>query len=147
MEIALKRYSITAGSTGGLLSINGGFFCYALEDQPQEIKVAGETSIPPGRYEIKFRDAGGMNDRYKGRFDDHVGMLHLQNVPSFRWIYIHPGNTDSHTEGCILVGFGTDIRTDHSLIRSVEAYRQLYWLIKIAIFDKGEQVFITVGEL
>lgn len=147
MEIILRRFSSTPDSTGGLLYINGEFVCYTLEDQPQMQKIAGETCIPRGTYEIKFRDAGGMNERYKQKFEGHIGMLHLQNVPDFEWIYIHLGNTDDHTEGCILPGFGTRIHHDHTVQQSTDAYLKIYEAIKMAIVEHGEQVFIHVGSI
>lgn len=147
MELILKRFSSTHDSTCGLLFVNNEFFCYTLEDQPQEVKVAGETCIPRGTYEIKFRDAGGMNERYKKKYKGHIGMLHLQDVEGFEWIYIHPGNTDDHTEGCILTGFGTQKNGDHTVQRSVEAYEELYQIIKMAIVERGERVRIHVGSI
>jgi hypothetical protein len=109
--------------------------------------VAGETCIPIGRYEIKFRDAGGMNEKYKKKYVGHIGMLHLQNVPGFKWIYIHPGNTDDHTEGCILPNFGTRLNGDHVGNDSIAAYQKIYDLIKFAIVENNDQVFIHVGGL
>lgn len=148
MELILKRYNSTPDSTGGLLYANGEFVCYILEDQPQEQKVAGETCIPRGTYEILFRDAGGMNEKYKQKYGEwHVGMLHLQDVPGFEWIYIHTGNTDDHTEGCLLTGLGTSLDHDHTVQRSVDAYRRVYDLIKLAILERGERVFIHVGSI
>lgn len=146
MEIKLKRYSSRSDSTAGLLFVNDLFFCYTIEDQKQERKVPGETRIPTGRYEIKFRDAGGMNERYKKKYSDHIGMLHLQDVPEFEWIYIHPGNNDDHTTGCILVGYGTNFKVEHTVQRSVDAYQMLYTLCRLAT-DQGEQIHIIVEDL
>lgn len=98
---------------------------YAIEDEPREEKVAGETRIPAGRYEVKLRTEGGMHARYKRRFGHkHVGMLHLQNVPGFEWIYIHPGNTDDDTEGCICPGLR---KLDQSHELRVLESRSAYW--------------------
>ena len=64
-----------------------------------------ETRIPAATYRITLRDEGGMTGRYAKRFPEfHRGMLWLRDVPGFEWIYIHLGNTDDHTSGCILVG-------------------------------------------
>lgn len=147
MEIILRRFSSTPDSTCGLLFINGEFICYILEDQPQKEKIPGETCIPAGKYEIKFRDDGGMNEVYKKKFPGHVGMLHLQDVPDFEWVYIHPGNTDDHTEGCLLPGLGTNMKKDHTVQRSVPAYSRIYSLVKLAILEKNERVFIHVGSV
>ena len=144
MEILLERYGNGDDSTGGLLSVNGEHFCYTCEDEGREVKVQDETRIPPGRYEIKLRDAGGMNKRYKAKYKFHRGMLHLQNVPGFEWIYIHVGNTDDHTSGCILVGYSATISVrEYTVGSSVAAYSDLYKLISEAI-EKGERIHIEV---
>ncbi|KKL14000.1 hypothetical protein LCGC14_2520110 [marine sediment metagenome] len=73
--------------------------CYTLEDEFREIKVSGETRIPSDTYELKLRTEGGLNERYKARFPDiHEGMIWLQNVPNFSWIYLHCGNYDDDTD-------------------------------------------------
>ena len=80
------------------------FMCYTLEDEHRDEKVMSETRIPAGEYEIKLRTVGGFNDKYSRRFKDiHKGMLWLQDVPNFKWVLIHCGNTDEHTAGCLLV--------------------------------------------
>jgi len=149
MYIDLIRYSDTPDSTGALLFIDHQFVCYTIEDQLQTgPKIQGETRIPEGIYEIKFRDDGGMNKRYKEIYGDwHVGMLHLQEIPGFRWVYIHIGNTDDQTEGCILPGIGTLFDKDHTTQYSEKAYRKIYNAIKTAVFGKGEKVFIHVRSL
>jgi hypothetical protein len=144
MQIKLKGYSDGLDSTGGLLFVNDDFFCFTCEDEYRAEKVYGETRIPRGKYQIKLRDAGGMNEKYKQRYSFHRGMLHLQNVPNFEWVYIHTGNTDDHTEGCILVGFGTDVDGGEITVsRSREAYEKLYNYILLAI-DKGEEIEMEI---
>ena len=151
LVITVERYGYDSDCIAGKLSIDGELFCYTLEDEKRIEKVANETCIPNGRYEVKLRNTGGMTLRYARSphyRDFHKGMLHLQDVPGFKWIYIHPGNTDDHTSGCILVGFTTSIRNMshmHMLARSREAYIVLYKTILTAM-DEGKQVFVEVKD-
>ena len=118
----------------------------AAEDEHRVAKVRGETRIPAGRYQIELRTTGGMHSRYLTRFGSswHRGMLWLRNVPGFSFIYIHIGNTDDDTEGCIVVGEGRD-EVSRSVRQSTNAYRQLYPRIASAIAREG--VWITVRDL
>ena len=93
------RYDSGSDSTLSILGIPAEkeFLCYILEDEHRDVKVAGETRIPAGRYEIKLRppEQGNVNAKYMSKFPDmHKGRLWLQDVPGFTWIYIHIGNTD-----------------------------------------------------
>ena len=143
MILTLHRFASLAESTLGALSVDGRFVCFSLEDQHQNVKVPGETRIPAGTYQIRLRIEGGMHERYKAKYDDHVGMLWLQNVPGFEWVYIHPGNDPSDTLGCILVG---DTAQAEGLIeRSVQAYRRLYRAVAAALLT-GEAVQIEVRD-
>lgn len=136
MHLELLRFSSGKESTLGLLMmVKGGqrhFCCFTLEDQFQERKVADETRIPEGVYKIGVRppDEGNVNKEYSKRFPSiHKGMLWLQDVPNFSWIYIHCGNNDDHTSGCILVGDTLISNTDENrgfLGESVKAYKELY---------------------
>ena len=94
MFLKLKRFSGADESTLGLIFVGGRFFCYSLEDQWNVPKIPGETRIPAGRYKILLRTDGGMNERYTDRFDFHKGMLWLQDVKDFTFIYIHTGNNE-----------------------------------------------------
>ena len=147
MELTLKRFSGSDEATLGLLFTEFRFFCYTLEDQFNEPKIPGETRIPAGRYQIKLRDEGGMTKRYGDRYDFHEGMLHLQDVPGFSWIYLHVGNNDDHSEGCILVGDGQvqNITERGQVTSSVAAYTRLYKRILQALKD-NEEVWITVED-
>lgn len=151
MELEALRISSGAESTLGVLfELKNGhrqFQCYILEDQFNEPKIPKETRIPSGHYQILMRDAGGMVRRYKQRFPWHKGMLWLQDVPDFTFVYIHVGNTDDDSEGCLLVGDAqsTNVGDDGMVTHSVNAYRRLYNKI-VSALDAGEDVWITLED-
>jgi Family of unknown function (DUF5675) len=149
MELLTLRFSSGTDSTLGLMFLDAPpkaaqFVCYVLEDQFNEPKIPGETRIPEGRYEIKLRTEGGMHDRYGARYPWHKGMLWLQDVPDFEWIYIHVGNKDDDSDGCLLVGDSQvgNITERGQVTASVAAYTRLYDMIVTAL--ETEQVFIEV---
>lgn len=150
LELLNRRISSGDESTlGTLFDVTGEpeFLCYVLEDQFNEPKIPGETRIPPGKYQILLRDEGGMVKRYKKRFSWHRGMLWLQMVPGFTYIYMHVGNKDDDTDGCLLVGDGqvSNVTEQGMVTTSVAAYRRLYEKI-VAELDAGEEVWITVED-
>lgn len=108
MKIRMERIaSDDELGTTGIMFIDDEFVGFTIEDEYREEKVDGETRIPAGTYEIKLREEGGLIQKYRARFGDwHKGMLWLQDVQGFKWIYIHAGNTTEHTDGCIIVGYG-----------------------------------------
>jgi len=143
MRLLLKRLGILDKASVGGVSIDGRLQCFSLEDLPHEIKVPGETRIPAGEYEIKLRTAGQMHTDYAGRFSDHRGMLWLQAVPNFEWVYLHCGNTAADTAGCILLG--DTLRAAGRVDDSVQAYRRVYGVVSNAILA-GEPVTIAVED-
>lgn len=126
MVLRLKRILQTDENTLGLLFVDGKFECFTLEDLPHNPKIYGKTRIPSGTYDIRYRTTGSLHNKYSKRFPDfHKGMLHLQDVHEFTYIYIHIGNNAEDTLGCILVGVypSNDFKR---LINSQVAYVNLY---------------------
>jgi len=149
MHLTLYRLSTSAESTVGALYVNGTFAAWTLEDTKRIKKVAGQTRIPAGNYQIELRQEGGMHEKYRRRFEGmHRGMLWLQDVPEFEWIYVHTGNKRGHTEGCILVGNSLNNNTlqDGFVGASTSAYRRIYPEISGAIAG-GEGASIRVADL
>lgn len=152
MELLVTRFSSGVEATLGIMheviGVDRRFMCYILEDQFNEPKVPGETRIPEGRYQIKLRTEGGMTQRYGDRFQFHRGMLWLQDVPDFEWIYIHVGNKDDHSEGCLLVGDGqvSNVTERGMVTNSVAAYTRIYNQIVTALMS-GEEVWIEIDDL
>lgn len=142
MIIETVLFQETKEHTKSLLFIDGEFKCFILEDGFNEIKIPGETRIDPGEYEIKLRTEGGMHQKYLKKFgpEFHKGMLWLQDVPKFEWIYIHIGNKPKDTLGCLLTGFIADC-TRNEIGRSTDAYKLMYPIIADAILS-GETVII-----
>lgn len=146
MELTLKRFHGGSDSTLGLFYVDGKFRCFTCEDERRKIKVPGKTRIPSGRYQIKLRTAGGMHKRASAK-SWHKGMLWLQGVPEFSWIYIHVGNTHLHTKGCILVGFTACSYSSQGgqLERSGAAYSDIYQDVAGTI-ESGEEVWINIED-
>ena len=153
MKLKVIRFNSQSDSTNGLLfdATNGmEFLCYTLEDEKREEKVMAETRIPAGVYSIKLRKEGGFHGRYTKKYGSmHRGMLHVQDVPNFKWILIHTGNTDEHTAGCLIVG---DSQENNTLVKngfigkSTQAYKRIYPPIAEAL-DNGEDVTIEYIDL
>ena len=122
---------------------------FSLEDERRHTKDYGETCIPAGTYELKLRTEGGMHQRYSERFGArHKGMIWLQNVPDFQYVYVHIGNTDDDTKGCILPGEVPGIYPDGEFYvgRSTPAYWRLYEEI-VPLLIAGERVVLNITEI
>lgn len=134
MKLTLRRLDGGPHDTIGELRLDGRLLAFTLEDEGRETKVVGETRIPAGTYPVRLRAEGGHHQRYARRFAKergptwHRGMLEIQDVPGFRWVLIHIGNTERDTAGCVLVGdgvsgLGSDVR---ALVGSTTAYVRVY---------------------
>lgn len=98
MRLLLNRIALRDNYTVGKLFVDGKYICDTLEDRvrnlAEEKKVAGQTAIPAGTYDIMV-----------ARSPKFRRMLpRLLAVPHFEGILIHRGNTHHDTAGCILVG-------------------------------------------
>ena len=153
MKLKVIRFSSQSDSTSGLLfdvTNETKFLCYTLEDERREEKVMAETRIPAGVYSILLRKEGGHHARYTKKYGDkHKGMLWLQDVPNFKWILIHTGNTDEHTAGCLILGDSQEnnvLMKDGFIGRSVQAYKRVYPPIAKAL-ENSEEVTIEYIDL
>jgi len=146
MLIELTRLQDNGKSTIGVMKLDGIFEAFSLEDTFNESKIDGKTRIPDGEYKIKLRNEGGMTKHYKAKYgDEHEGMLHLQDVPNFKYIYIHTGNSHEHTDGCILIGTACNSNKDRQTVTgSVLKYKKTYAKILDAI-KNGEDITIKIS--
>lgn len=128
MKALVDRFVSDADTTISQVILSTRFQCFGLEDEYREFKVAKETRIDAGVYDVVVRTFGGHHERYTRRFPDiHQGMLELVSVPNFTNILIHCGNNDEHTDGCLLLGMGANAEPgDMSISQSVTAYKRFY---------------------
>jgi hypothetical protein len=149
MKLKVIRFSSQADCTNGLLfedsDIGLLFLGYTLEDEHRALKVKGETRIPCGTYNINLRNEGGFHSRYSKRFPGiHKGMLEVCDVPNFKFVLVHCGNTDEHSSGCLLVGDSQEnnvIIKDGFVGKSTNAYKRIYPNIARKL-ELGEEVTI-----
>lgn len=153
MELDVLRYNSAKDFTDGLFFINGKFEVFTLEDEYRAKKIYGETRIAARRYQVVFRKEGGFHQRYHNRYNNpesrhfkskdwHQGMLHIINVPNFKYVLIHVGNDDDDTAACLLVGMTQNADKEGFIGSSRIAYEKIYPTIRDALL-KGEKVYIN----
>lgn len=133
MQIRVNRYKYGKDSTIGRLMIDGQVCGYTLEDEvrPNGEKVQGETAIPAGEYKIII----DMSTRFKRE------MPHILDVKNFTGVRIHTGNTDDHTEGCLLLG--AKVENENFISGSKVTFDAFFAKLKAAI-AKGEKCTILI---
>jgi hypothetical protein len=133
MKLELKRTECGKTCTIGELLVDGKHECWTLEDvvRSDGVKVYGETAIPAGTYQVDIT--------YSPRFKRDLPLL--IGVQNFIGIRIHPGNTASDTEGCILVGQG---KGKNVILESRAAFAMLMGKLCSAK-NRGEPITIEVG--
>ncbi len=153
MNLLLTRYSDNGNSTQGIMHIMEKskirFLNYTLEDEFREVKIMHETCIPTGLYEIKQRKVlSPKTKRYRAKFNWFDWHLELQNVEGFENIYIHLGNKETDTSGCILVSDTANNNTVNDAFNgsSTVAFERFYNMVKDEL-KEGSKVFIRIRTL
>ena len=153
MKLKVERRWPKVTYTIGRLYIDGIYYCNTLEDYDrglrqsdqlrdiQRRKIAGETAIPKGTYEVamnvtspKYAGVAWYYNFCRGK------MPRLKDVPGFDGILIHPGTRALDTKGCILVGKNTKVG---KLTDSRACFMEVYKLMKEAA-DHGEKITIEI---
>lgn len=147
MDLVLQRMAHGEDSSYGIIFLKGKHVCFTIEDEPREVKVKGETRIPKGRYQIKFREVvSPLTKRYRQKFDWFLYHLEITEVPNFTEILIHVGNYESNTDGCVLVNNGAQkVGTEYKGLDSTSCYKDFYKLVSDTL-NKGEEVYIDIRD-
>jgi len=148
-RILVVRFSESKDDSLGLLFWGGRFKCFTLEDEKRAVKKFGETRIPAGEYKLELRKAGRLHKIFSDRWSWHKhGMIWLRRVPNFKWIYLHPGVNDDHTDGCILVANNATVNTlepgADNVAQSRKAYARIYPPITEMILQ--DETFIRIQD-
>lgn len=93
---------------------------FTVEDEPRVVKVKGETRIPAGRYKLALNtwvDAKGvpspLTQKYRQQYKWFTWHIEITNIPNFKGVYIHVGNDQKNTDGCVLL---------NDVMRNLEIY-------------------------
>ncbi|SFG38145.1 DUF5675 family protein [Prevotella sp. KH2C16] len=142
MRIRIDRKWKRDAYTIGRLSVNGTYLCDCVEDRDRGLdasmplseirkrKVAGETAIPYGEYEVLIT----LSPRFRRKLPI------LLNVPCYEGVRIHPGNTAADSAGCILPGLNKVVG---GVVNSRYWTDRLIDLIQRAL-NRRERVWITI---
>lgn len=148
MKILLKRIARKPTYTIGRLYLDGQYFCDTLEDvdrgldwnmsldEIKEKKVYSKTAIPTGMYKVNMNI---VSPRFKDRSwaKPWGGKIpRLEKVPGYEGVLIHPGNDDSDTSGCILVGDNKEVG---KVLNSVATFNKL-----MQVLTKAKDITITI---
>ena len=150
----LQRYSDDGESSLGLMFTGFDkaklpFAGYTLEDEARAVKVAKETRIPAGIYELRLlKVLSPMTERYRAKFPDwftwHVQIMNVQN---FQYVYIHIGNEEKDTDACVLLGdtANNNAVADGFIGESTQAYKRWYQQV-VPHLEAGGQAFIEIRD-
>jgi len=120
----------------GKMFVDGVYWGETLEDTDRHledggIKIAGETAAPKGRFHVVLSPSQRFGKT----------MPELLNVPGFRGVRIHGGNTEANTEGCILLG---QYRTAEGIANCAGINQRLIEALRLAAYHR-EVVWITIS--
>jgi hypothetical protein len=131
----------------------GSHVCHTIEDRIRTgPKVAGETAIPTGRYRVLLRTDSPKFQHFYDRWDWYRGVPHIQDVPGFTFVYLHPGLDHRDSEGCVLVGVDIEEYTVGGAvnfrIRSGTTRPAFETLCKMiyASLDSDDDVWLTITD-
>tara|TARA_B110000467_G_C18090675_1_gene351698 strand:- start:225 stop:629 length:405 start_codon:yes stop_codon:yes gene_type:complete len=130
INLLLIRNTFSEKSTIGELFLNGERICDTLEN-PWQDNQRNVSCIPEGVYPVRLRTARESATR------DYLHLL-VQEVPNRDFILVHRGNFPSQTQGCLLVGLGTEQDVVHNSVLAMDL------LIKEILNLGGENINLII---
>lgn len=137
MEIVVERIYLGPRYTIGHLYVNGMYVCDTIEDvvrilNTEADKIKHKTAIPSGRYKVQLT----YSPHFKRVLPE------LLNVPFFKDIRIHAGNTEDDSSGCIIVGMN---KVTGKVLDSKITLDKLMNLLTPTL-ERKEEIYITIIE-
>jgi len=116
--------------TFGKMRINKQVFCETLEPADNE-NAQNISSIPAQQYICKRIDSPKYSDTFE-----------ITNVPERSHVLFHPGNTRSHTRGCVMLGqYVGKLKELRAVINSGDTFKQF-----MAIMTGYDEFHLTIHE-
>ena len=142
----LHRIILMPDYTLGVLDYGVSIPLFTLEDQYQEKgKVKGETCIPTGIHPLRYRQVlSPKTVSYRKKFPWFTWHIEIDEVPGFDFTYVHIGNDDDDTDGCVLLGKTADLKPSNGFIgESTQAYKEWYTRTS-ALLNSGQEVYMRI---
>ena len=130
INLLLIRNTFSKKSTVGELFLNGERICDTLEN-PWQDNQRNISCIPEGVYPVRLRLPRESATR------DYLHLL-VQEVPNRDFILVHRGNFPSQTQGCLLVGLGTEQDVVNNSVLAMDL------LIKEILHLGGENINLII---
>jgi hypothetical protein len=130
INLLLIRNTFSKESTIGELFLNGERICDTLENSWQD-NQRNISCIPEGVYPVRLRLPRESATR------DYLHLL-VKEVPNRDFILVHRGNFPSQTQGCLLVGLGTEQDVVHNSVLAMDL------LIKEILHLGGENINLII---
>ena len=105
MELSLIRHDFSDRSTIGSIFVDQASeaLCFTLE-LPNKDGLPG-SCIPQGRYPVVLAPSPKFQQSLDPWVQRYAGLIpHIIRIPNRTNILLHWGNSEAHTEGCVLVG-------------------------------------------
>lgn len=156
MNYIIQRYSDNRDCTLGILFkeiVDGNgkrlhLEAYTLEDEYRAIKQAKETRIPAGFYELGLQPSDTPKTlQYRAKYPWFKNHIEILKVKDFKGVYIHIGNHDEDTEGCILLGDtvnNNNVATGE-ITTSMVAFKRFYEVVH-EYLSNGGKAFLTIKD-
>ena len=152
MELILERKWLKDTYTIGRWYINGQRLCDTLEDKDRglqqsmnlayikSVKVAGQTAIPTGTYQLGFTYSPKFANRpWAKKYNGMVVVV--PGVKGFDGIRIHPFNDASESLGCIALG---ENKVKGKVINSQKWYEKFVDEHFMPAWRRGEKITLTI---
>lgn len=143
MIVLISRDIFTTQFTSGILQVFDGnnlelFKCFSGEDCSRGacVKIPAETCIPDGKYFLRLTHSVRFK-RLMPLIFNQDSDLSVKDICGNKWrgIRIHSGNTESDTDGCVLVGLS---RSNNQVIDSKKAFELLFDILFREIGETGK---------
>jgi len=156
MNFILQRFSDNRDCTLGLLFkkiVDGNgerlhLQAYTMEDEYRDVKVMHETRIPAGFYELGLQlIETDKTKAYRIKYPWFKNHIEITKVKGFVGVYIHIGNVDEHTSGCVLLGdtVNNNNVTTGEISTSTVAFKRFYDVVHEALTN-GTKCFLEIRD-
>jgi len=156
MNYIIQRFSDNRDCTLGLIfkKITDGngerlhFEGYSLEDEYRAVKEMKETRIPAGFYTLGLQTIETPKTlQYRTKYPWFKKHIEILNVKDFKGVYIHIGNKDEDTDGCILLGDTANNNnvTTGEITTSTICFQRFYSVV-YELLSKGQKVHLEIRD-